>query len=99
LCRQQSHADPLGAEFDHHELHDELQLPGSELSVDLRGAADRADQFVGRDRHAASGQHHHRKPIVSEQLLVAAAFVPDQLCADIALAVIMKNAGAPIASL
>jgi hypothetical protein len=89
-CRQRSHADPPGAEFDHDQLHDDLQLPGGELSNDLCGAAYGADQFVGCDRHAAFEQHHHhRKPIVSEQLLVTAAFVPDQLCADIALAVMI----------
>jgi hypothetical protein len=68
-------------------LHDDLQLAGGELSNDLRGATKLAGQFGSRGRHAASQQHNHRKPIVSEQLFVAAAFMPDELRADIALAV------------
>jgi len=85
--RQQSHPTPLGAEFDHDQLHDDLQLPGGKLSNDLCGAACRTDQLSSRGRYAASEQHHHRKPIVSEQLLVTAAFVPYELRADIALSV------------
>jgi hypothetical protein len=68
-------------------LHDELQFPGGELSNHLRRAAYRADQLGGRGGYAAFEQHHHCKPIVFEQLLVAAAFVPNELCADIAVAV------------
>jgi hypothetical protein len=87
--RQQSPLGSPDAEFDHDQLHDDLQLPGRKLSNDLCGAAYGADQFVGCDRHAAFEQHHHhRKPIVSEQLLVTAAFMPDELRADITLAVI-----------
>jgi hypothetical protein len=89
--RQQSHPGSPGAEFDHDQLHDDLQLPGGELSNDLCGAAYRTDQFLSRDRYAAPGQHHHCRPIVSEQLLVTAAFVPNQLCADIALAVMSHS--------
>ena len=74
-------------------MHDDLQLPGGKLSNDLCGAAYRADQFVGRDRYSASEQYHDRKPIVSEQLLVTAACMSDELRADIALAVISRFEG------
>jgi len=68
-------------------LHDDLQLSGGKLSNDLCGTAYRADQLVSRDRYAASEQQYHRKPIMPEQLLITAACMPDELCADIALAV------------
>jgi hypothetical protein len=68
-------------------LHDDVQFPGGELSNDLCGAAQCAGQLISRGRYAASQQHYHRKPIVLEQLFVTAAFVPDKLRADIAIAV------------
>jgi hypothetical protein len=63
-----------------------VQFPGGELSNDLCGAAQCASQLISRGRYAASQQHYHRKPIVLEQLFVTAAFVPDELRAHIAVA-------------
>jgi hypothetical protein len=71
-------------------LHDDLQFPGGELSNDLCGAAQRTGQLVSRGRYAAAQQHYHRKPIVPEQLFVTTAFVPDELRADIAVAVMVR---------
>jgi hypothetical protein len=76
-----------GAEFDDNQLHDDLQFAGGKLSNDVRGAANLAGQLGSRHRHAASEQHYHRQSVVSEHLLVTTTFVPNQLCADLAVAV------------
>jgi hypothetical protein len=68
-------------------LHDDLQFAGGELSNHVCGAPNLAGQFSGCDRYSAFEQHDYRQSIVSEHLLVTTARVSDQLCADIALAV------------
>ncbi len=79
--------NPTGADFDHNELHDDLQRAGGSVPIQLCCSRDASD------RRGNGNQQRKYKHVVRAQLLQPAIGVSDDLRAGIAFTVIAPLSG------
>jgi hypothetical protein len=79
--REERQVVPLGADFDHDQLHDELQFDRSDLSGRLRRTR------FGAERRRDHGQQRHGERVVSDELFDTTAQLSDQLRPRLAVAI------------